>query len=417
MKQTLLQRFSSYMAIATTSDENSTTYPSTPNQLVFGDFLVEELKRIGLSEVKKDEYGYVTATLPANCNLELPVVGFISHFDTAPDMPGAKEPRIIENYDGKDILLDAETHTELTLTDFPELADYKGQTLLVTDGKTLLGADDKAGIAEIVTAMEFLLAHPEIKHGKIRVGFTPDEEIGQGVKYFDVKGFGCDFAYTMDGGAIGELEYENFNAASANIKIQGRNIHPGYAKNKMVNAQLIAMEFNSMLPEAQKPQYTQDYEGFYLLVHMEGTVENASLTYIIRDHDRAKFEEKKQFMQNITRYLNEKYGERITCELKDQYYNMREKVEPVFYVVEPVFHVVTLAEKAMEAVGVKPVVQPIRGGTDGANLSFKGLPCPNIFAGGHNFHGKYEYVPLESMVKATEVIVKMIEILGSGKKW
>ncbi|MCQ2262651.1 MAG: peptidase T [Bacteroidales bacterium] len=401
MKQTLLKRFSSYMAIATTSDENSETYPSTPNQLVFGDFLVDELKRIGLTDVKKDQYGYVTATLPANCDKVLPTVGFISHFDTAPDMPGAKEPRIIENYDGKDIMLDAESNTALTLTDFPELAGYAGQTLLVTDGKTLLGADDKAGIAEIVTAMEYLIAHPEIKHGKVRVGFTPDEEIGQGVKYFDTKGFGCDFAYTMDGGAIGELEYENFNAASANIKIQGRNIHPGYAKNKMVNAQLIAMEFNAMLPEFQKPQYTQDYEGFYLLVHMEGTVENASLTYIIRDHDRAKFEEKKAFMQKITEYLNAKYGDRITCDIKDQYYNMREKVEPVF-------HIVTLAEEAMKSVGVEPHVQPIRGGTDGANLSFKGLPCPNIFAGGHNFHGKYEYVPLESMVKATEVVTAIV---------
>lgn len=402
MKKTLLDRFSKYISFATTSDENSETYPSTPEQLVFGDFLVEELKRIGLTEVKKDQYGYVTATLPANTDKVLPVVGFIAHFDTAPDMPGAKEPRVIENYDGKDIMLDAASNTALTLADFPELADYAGQTLLVTDGKTLLGADDKAGIAEIVSSMEFLIAHPEIKHGKVRVGFTPDEEIGQGVKYFDVKGFGCDFAYTMDGGAIGELEYENFNAASANIKIQGRNIHPGYAKNKMVNAQLIAMEFNAMLPEFQRPQFTQDYEGFYLLVHMEGSVENATLTYIIRDHDRAKFEDKKAYLQKVTDFLNEKYGSRVSCEIKDQYYNMREKVEPVF-------HIVTLAEEAMKELGITPHVQPIRGGTDGANLSFKGLPCPNIFAGGHNFHGKYEYVPLESMVKATEVVTKIIE--------
>lgn len=405
MKKTLLDRFSKYISFATTSDENSETYPSTDAQLVFGDFLVDELKRIGLSDVKKDQYGYVTATLPANCDKVLPTVGFIAHFDTAPDMPGAKEPRVIENYDGQDILLDAESNTALTLADFPELADYKGQTMLVTDGKTLLGADDKAGIAEIVTAMEFLIAHPEIKHGKVRVGFTPDEEIGQGVKYFDVKGFGCDFAYTMDGGAIGELEYENFNAASANIKVQGRNIHPGYAKNKMVNAQLIAMEFNGMLPVEQRPQYTQDYEGFYLLVHTEGTVENAALTYIIRDHDRAKFEDKKAYLQKVTEFLNAKYGDRVTCEIKDQYYNMREKVEPVFHIVE-------LAEEAMKAVDVTPHVQPIRGGTDGANLSFKGLPCPNIFAGGHNFHGKYEYVPLESMVKATEVVTKIIEMIA-----
>ncbi|MCR5114099.1 MAG: peptidase T [Bacteroidales bacterium] len=405
MKQTLLKRFSSYIAIATTSDENSETYPSTPGQLAFGDFLVDELKRIGLQEVKKDEFGYVTATLPANCDKALPTVGFISHFDTAPDMPGAKEPRIIENYDGKDIMLDAESNTALTLADFPELADYAGQTLLVTDGKTLLGADDKAGIAEIVTAMEYLIAHPEIQHGKVRVGFTPDEEIGKGVLHFDTPGFGCDFAYTMDGGAIGELEYENFNAASACIKVQGRNIHPGYAKNKMVNAQLIAMEFNAMLPEFERPQYTQDYEGFFLLVHMEGTVENATLNYIIRDHDRVKFEEKKAVMQRIVAYLNAKYGDRVTCEIKDQYYNMREKVEPVF-------HIVTLAEEAMREVGVEPRVQPIRGGTDGANLSFKGLPCPNIFAGGHNFHGKYEYVPLESMVKATEVINAIVKAIA-----
>ena len=397
MKETLLKRFSSYIAYATTSDENSETYPSTPGQLVFGDFLVEELKRIGLSEVNKDQYGYVTATLPANCDKVLPVVGFIAHFDTAPDMPGISAPRVIPNYDGKDIMLDEESGTALTLTDFPELSDYTGQTLLVTDGKTLLGADDKAGIAEIVTAMEYLLAHPEIKHGKLRVAFTPDEEIGKGVAHFDVKAFGCDFAYTMDGGAIGELEYENFNAAGATIKVQGRNIHPGYAKGKMVNAQLIAMEFNALLPEFQKPQYTQDYEGFYLLTHMEGTVENAVLNYIIRDHDAEKFAEKKEFMLKVTAFLNQKYGERVTCEIKDQYRNMREMVEPVF-------HIVTLAEEAMREIGITPKVQPIRGGTDGANLSFKGLPCPNIFAGGHNFHGKYEYVPLESMVKATELI-------------
>ena len=405
MKDTLLKRFSSYIAYATTSDENSETYPSTPGQLVFGDFLVEELKRIGLSEVNKDQYGYVTATLPANCDKVLPVVGFIAHFDTAPDMPGISAPRVIPNYDGKDIILDEASGTALTLTDFPELADYTGQTLLVTDGKTLLGADDKAGIAEIVTAMEFLLAHPEIKHGKIRVAFTPDEEIGKGVAHFDVKAFGCDFAYTMDGGAIGELEYENFNAAGATIKVQGRNIHPGYAKGKMVNAQLIAMEFNSLLPEFQKPQYTQDYEGFYLLTHMEGTVENATLNYIIRDHDAAKFAEKKEFMLKVTAFLNQKYGERVTCEIKDQYRNMREMVEPVF-------HIVTLAEEAMREIGITPKVQPIRGGTDGANLSFKGLPCPNIFAGGHNFHGKYEYVPLESMVKATELITVIAKNIG-----
>jgi tripeptide aminopeptidase len=405
MKEKLLERFSQYIAYATTSDETSESYPSTAAQLVFGDFLVEELKKLGLTEVKKDEYGYVTATLPANTDKVLPTIGFIAHFDTAPDMPGIAKPRIINNYDGKDIMLDSETNTALTLADFPELKEYVGQTLLTTDGKTLVGADDKAGIAEIVCAMEYLMAHPEIKHGKIRVGFTPDEEIGKGVLHFDVKGFGCDFAYTMDGGAVGELEYENFNAAAATIKVQGRNIHPGYAKNKMVNSQLIALEFNALLPEFQRPQYTQDYEGFYLLIRMEGTVENSTLTYIIRDHDRKLFEEKKQYMLTVTDFLNQKYGNRVTCDIKDQYYNMREKIEPVFHVVE-------IAEEAIKEAGVEPKVMPIRGGTDGANLSFKGLPCPNIFAGGHNFHGKYEYVPLESMEKAVEVIVNIAKIVG-----
>ncbi len=405
MKEKLLERFSQYIAYATTSDETSESYPSTAAQLVFGDFLVEELKKLGLTEVKKDEYGYVTATLPANTDKVLPTIGFIAHFDMAPDMPGIAKPRIINNYDGKDIMLDSETNTALTLADFPELKEYVGQTLLTTDGKTLLGADDKAGIAEIVCAMEYLMAHPEIKHGKIRVGFTPDEEIGKGVLHFDVKGFGCDFAYTMDGGAVGELEYENFNAAAATIKVQGRNIHPGYAKNKMVNSQLIALEFNALLPEFQRPQYTQDYEGFYLLIRMEGTVENSTLTYIIRDHDRKLFEEKKQYMLTVTDFLNQKYGNRVTCDIKDQYYNMREKIEPVFHVVE-------IAEEAIKEAGVEPKVMPIRGGTDGANLSFKGLPCPNIFAGGHNFHGKYEYVPLESMEKAVEVIVNIAKIVG-----
>ena len=397
MKNNLLKRFSKYISYATTSDESSESYPSTQALMDFADVMVEELKSIGMTEVKKDQYGYVSALLPCNSGENSPVIGFIAHMDTAPDMPGIAAPRIIENYDGKDIMLDAESNTALTLVDFPELADYKGQTLLTTDGKTLLGADDKAGMAEIVCAMEYLIQHPEIKHGPIKVAFTPDEEIGQGVKYFNVEDFGCDYAYTMDGGAIGELEYENFNAASAVIKIQGRNIHPGYAKNKMVNSQLIAMEFNSMLPEFERPQYTQDYEGFFLLIHMEGSVENSQLNYIIRDHDKEKFEAKKKQIQQIVDFLNVKYNNRLTCEIKDQYYNMREKVEPV----------VERAMKAMEKAGVKPIVQPIRGGTDGANLSFRGLPCPNIFAGGHNFHGKYEYVPLESMVNATEVIINI----------
>jgi tripeptide aminopeptidase len=401
MKNTLITRFSKYISFPTTSNDASETYPSTNEQLVFGDFLVEELKLLGLQEVEKDQFGYVTATLPANSEAKQPVIGFIAHFDTAPDMPGITAPNIIENYDGNDILLDKETDTVLSTADFPELKNYVGQTLLTTNGKTLLGADDKAGIAEIICALEHLTQHPEIKHGKIRVAFTPDEEIGKGVVHFDVAKFGCDFAYTIDGGMLGELEYENFNAAGATITIQGRNVHPGYAKNKMVNAQLIAMEFNALLPEFQRPQYTDHYEGFYLLTKMEGTVENSKLNYIIRDHDKQLFEQKKEFMHKITAFLNEKYGkERVKCEIKEQYKNMREMVEPVFFVVER-------AQQAMIAAGVVPLVKPIRGGTDGANLSFKGLPCPNIFTGGHNFHGKYEFIPVESMEKTVQVIVNI----------
>lgn len=402
MKDTLLERFSKYLSYPTTSDENSTSYPSTQALLDFGDVLADELKAIGMQEAGKDPYGYVTALLPDNTGHENPTVGFIAHFDTAPDMPGIAAPRIIENYDGKDILLDAETHTVLTPDVFPELTRYKGQTLLTTDGKTLLGADDKAGIAEIVTTMEYLAQHPEIKHGPLKVAFTPDEEIGNGVKYFDVAKFGCDFAYTIDGGGLGELEYENFNAASATVEIQGRNVHPGYAKNIMVNSQLIAMEFNSMLPEFARPQYTEGYEGFYLLLRMEGTVEHSRLKYIIRDHDRQKFETMKQYMLQTADFLNKKHGNCITCNIEDQYYNMREMVEPAYHVVER-------ALKAFAKAGIKPLIQPVRGGTDGANLSFKGLPCPNIFAGGHNFHGKYEYVPVESMVKAVEVILNIAQ--------
>jgi len=404
MKKTILDRFSKYLSFATTSDPSSESYPSTASQLVIGDYLVEELTKIGLIEVEKDQYGYVTATLPANTELETPTIGFLAHFDTAPDMPGISQPVVIENYDGKDIVLDSKTNTVLTVKDFPELKDYVGQTLLTTDGNTLLGADDKAGIAEIITAMEYLTQHPEIKHGKIKVGFTPDEEIGKGVIHFDVAKFGCDFGYTMDGGAIGELEYENFNAAGAIVQFQGRNVHPGYAKNKMINAQLLAMEFNALLPEFQRPQYTQDYEGFYLLIKMEGGVENANLQYIIRDHNKQLFEQKKAYLHTLTQFLNQKYGEeRVTLEIKDQYFNMREKVEPVYHIVER-------AEKAMIEAGVVPLVKPIRGGTDGANLSFKGLPCPNIFAGGHNFHGKYEFIPLESMIKAVEVIINIVKV-------
>lgn len=401
MKKKLLDRFSKYISFSTTSNDSSESYPSAHGETLFLEFLVEELKMIGMTEVEKDKYGYVTATLPANTDEPLPVIGFIAHVDTAPDMPGVTKPNIIENYDGNDIILDAQSNTMLNLADFPELRNYKGQTLLTTDGKGLLGADDKAGIAEIICAMEHLMKHPEIKHGKLRVAFTPDEEIGKGVVYFDVPKFGCDFAYTVDGGPIGELEYENFNAASAIIRIQGRNVHPGYAKHKMINSQLLGMEFNAMLPEFDKPQYTQDYEGFFLLIKMDGSVENSTLTYIIRDHDQQLFEQRKDMIAKIADFLNTKYGKgRVTYEIKDQYRNMREKVEPVY-------HIVTRAIEAMKRADVVPLVVPIRGGTDGANLSFKGLPCPNLFAGGHNFHGKYEYIPLESMEKAVEVIVNI----------
>jgi len=404
MKHNLITRFSKYASFTTTSNDASETYPSTNEQLVFGDFLLEELKLLGLKEVEKDQFGYVTATLPANCDEKTPVIGFIAHFDTAPDMPGITAPNIIKNYDGSDIVLDKESNTVLSIADFPELRNYVGQTLLTTDGKTLLGADDKAGIAEIICALEYLIQHPEIKHGKIKVAFTPDEEIGKGVLYFNVTKFGCDFAYTMDGGMLGELEYENFNAAGATITIQGRNVHPGYAKNKMINSQLIAMEFNALLPEFQRPQYTDNHEGFYLLTKMEGTVESSKLNYIIRDHDKQLFEQKKEYMHKITAFLNEKYGnERVKCEIKEQYKNMREMIEPVFFVVER-------AQKAMIEAGVTPIVKPIRGGTDGANLSFKGLPCPNIFTGGHNFHGKYEFISVESMKKAVQVIVNIVKV-------
>ncbi len=405
MKQELLNRFLKYISIDTKSDDVSTTFPSVEKETAFAHFLVEELKKIGLKEVEIDEYSYVTATLPANIDIEVPVIGFIAHMDTAPDMSGeVTNPLIVENYNGEDILLNASLNLSLKIEEFPELLNYVGQTIIATDGTTLLGADDKAGIVEIMEAMAYLIAHPEIKHGKIRVGFTPDEEIGRGVDHFNVEKFGADFAYTIDGGAIGELEYENFNAAGAKLFFQGRNIHPGYAKGKMVNAMLVAMEFNSLLPEFAKPEYTSGYEGFYHLVKMEGSVENAMLQYIIRDHDRSKFEQMKKFMGDCVQFVNEKYGQVIvTAEINDQYFNMREKVEPVM-------HIVNIAEQAMLLCDVKPHIMPIRGGTDGSRLSYMGLPCPNIFAGGHNFHGKFEYVPLESMVKATQVIAKIAEL-------
>lgn len=408
-KQSLIDRFIRYVKIDTQSDDTVTDrFPSTEKQLELSNLLVKELKELGVQDVEIDRYGYVMATIPANIDKQVPVLGFLAHVDTSPDMPGKNvNPRFVENYDGADIVLNKELNVILSPAEFPELKNYLGQTLIVTDGTTLLGADDKAGVAEIMTAVEYMLQTHHFKHGKIRIGFTVDEEVGRGVDHFDVARFGAEFAYTLDGGAIGELEFENFNAASAKITIQGRNIHPGYAKDKMLNALLIAQEFNSLLPAHERPEHTQDYEGFYHLIKMDGSVEKATFQYIIRDHDRKKFEARKAYMQRITDYMNAKYSDgTVALELKDQYYNMREKVEPVY-------HVVSTAINAMEAVGVKPLVKPIRGGTDGARLSYMGLPCPNLFAGGENFHGKHEYVPVESMVKATEVLLKIVELYAS----
>ena len=405
MKEELLNRFLKYISIDTQSNEDSESYPSTAKQFDLANVLERELIELGLQNVSLDKNGYIMATLPSNVDKKVPVIGFIAHMDTSPDMPGnASTARLVKDYDGKDIVLHAENNIVLSPSDFSEMLEYVGQTLIVTDGTTLLGADDKAGVAEIMTAVEYLVKHPEINHGTIRIGFTPDEEVGRGVDKFDVKKFDAEFAYTMDGGGIGELEYENFNACSAKVYIQGKNIHPGYAKNKMMNAMIMAMEFNSLLPVNERPEFTQDYEGFYHIVKMEGAVEKAYLQYIVRDHDKVKFEKKKVFITELTAYMNQRYGDKtFTLELKDQYFNMREMVEPVY-------HVVATAQEAMEQLGILPKVVPIRGGTDGARLSYMGLPCPNIFAGGHNFHGKYEYVPLESMVKASEVILKIIEL-------
>lgn len=405
MKQQILDRFLRYIAIDTQSDESSTTFPSTSKQFDLLKLLRDELSAFGLKDVVLDEFGYVMATLPSNTAKKVPAIGFIAHVDTAPDMSGANiKPRLVENYDGSDIVLNKELNVVLSPGDFPEMKEYLGQTLLVTDGTTLLGADDKAGVTEIMAAVEYLVNHPEIEHGTIKIGFTPDEEIGRGVDKFEVVRFGADFAYTMDGGGVGELEFENFNAAGAKVFIQGRNIHPGYAKNKMKNAILMAMEFNALLPVNERPEFTQDYEGFYHVVKTEGSVEHAMLQYIIRDHDRKKFEYKKEAFKACIDFMNQRYGkDTFTLELKDQYFNMREQVEPVYHIVET-------ARKAMVELGIEPKVVPIRGGTDGARLSYMGLPCPNIFAGGHNFHGKLEFVPLESMVKATEVILKILQL-------
>lgn len=406
----LIDRFISYVKIDTQSDENSNQTPSTSKQFNLAKELERELNDIGLSEISLDNNCYLMATLPANTHKKVPTIGFIAHLDTSPDMSGQNvKPRIVKNYDGNDIILNEVSNIVLSPNDFPELLNHKGEDLIVTDGNTLLGADDKAGVAEIMTAIEYLLDHPEIKHGKIRIGFTPDEEIGRGPDKFDVEKFGAKWAYTMDGGEIGELEYENFNAASAKITIQGRNVHPGYAKNKMINALHIANELVSMLPANERPEYTEGYEGFFHLTSIQGTVDEATVSYIIRDHDRTKFENRKKQMVNAVNFLNTIYDHRIKLELKDQYYNMREKIEPVPHVIDYAF-------RAMQEVGVTPIVRPIRGGTDGARLSFMGLPCPNIFAGGLNFHGRYEFIPIPSMYKAVDVIVKIAELVEKDCK-
>ena len=404
--ENLVKRFLHYVSFDTQSDELTHMTPSTPGQMFFAKELEKELQRIGLSDISLDDNGYLMATLPSNSAKELPTVGFIAHLDTSPDCSGRKvSPRIVENYDGKEIVLCAEDNVALRPDEFPELLHYIGQDLIVTDGKTLLGADDKAGVAEIVSAMEYLLSHPEIKHGKIRIGFTPDEEIGQGADHFDVKRFGADWAYTMDGGEIGELEYENFNAAVARITFKGRNVHPGYAKHKMINSLRVAIQYAIMLPRWETPEHTEGYEGFYHLISCEGSVEETTLSYIIRDHDRDRFERRKKEFEHLVRKINREFPDCASLEIKDQYYNMREKIEPVM-------HIVDLAEEAMKNVGVTPVVVPVRGGTDGARLSFEGLPCPNIFAGGLNFHGRYEFVPIASMVKARDVIVEIARLVA-----
>ena len=406
-KQHLINRFVSYVTVDTESDPTSESTPSTAKQWDLANALVEELKSIGMQEVSIDENAYIMATLPSNSAKKLPIIGFISHFDTSPDFTGANvKPQIIENYDGSDIILDKEQNIILSPAYFEDLLLYKGQTLITTDGNTLLGADDKAGITEIISAMEYLINHPEIEHGTIKVGFTPDEEIGRGAHKFDVKKFGADWAYTMDGSQVGELEYENFNAAGAIVTVKGKIVHPGYAKGKMINSMYIATEFINSLPQLETPEHTEGREGFFHLHNMIGAVEETKLQYIIRDHDRSHFEARKNVINKLAEDLNTQYGrDVISIEIKDQYFNMREKIEPVM-------HIVDIAEKAMIEANIKPIVKPIRGGTDGSQLSFMGLPCPNIFAGGHNFHGRYEYVPVESMQKAIEVIVNIAQLVA-----
>ena len=410
--QNIIDRFISYVTIDTESDPNSQTTPSTEKQWVLAKKLVEELKAIGMEEVTIDDHSYVMATLPSNVEHDVPTIGFVSHFDTTPDFTGANvKPQIIENYDGGDILLNAEQNIVLSPNYFKDLLQYKGQTLITTNGLTLLGADDKAGITEIVTAMEYLIKNPEIKHGKIRICFTPDEEIGRGADLFDVEKFGAKWAYTMDGSQIGELEYENFNAAGVKITFKGKSVHPGYAKGKMINSMLIANDFINQLPKGETPQETKGYEGFFHVTQLSGSIEETKLELIIRDHDMKKFLKRKELVHKITKKINKNFAKQfgediVITEIKDQYYNMKEKVEPVIFIID-------LAEKAMKSLNIKPLIKPIRGGTDGCRLSYMGLPCPNIFAGGHNFHGKYEYVPVESMQKAVDVIVKIAELTAT----
>lgn len=402
----IVDRFLKYVSFDTQSDELTNLTPSTPGQMIFAQYLEKELRELGLEDITLDDNGYLMATLPSNIDREVPTVGFIAHLDTSPDMSGHNvKPRIVKDYDGGDIVLNAEQGIVLTPGQFPELLHYKGQNLIVTDGTTLLGADDKAGVAEIVSAVEYLKEHPEVKHGKVRIAFNPDEEIGQGAHKFDVDLFGADWGYTMDGGEIGELEFENFNAAVARVTFKGRNVHPGYAKHKMINSMRIANQFVIMLPRWETPEHTEDYEGFYHLVSVNGTVEETVLTYIIRDHDRDRFERRKKELEHLTRKINNEFPDCASIDIKDQYYNMREKIEPVMHVVE-------IAEQAMKNADVTPVVVPIRGGTDGAQLSFKGLPCPNIFAGGLNFHGRYEFLPIPSMEKAMRVVVEIARLVA-----
>lgn len=409
MKQAVLEKFLRYVAIDTRSEHDSETYPSTSKQLVLARMLTEELKALGIKDVNIDEYGYVTAKIPANVSADIPAIGLIAHYDTADFNSENVKPKFTENYDGGDIYLDYENNIVLSPNDFPELKDYIGQTIITTDGSTLLGADDKAGIAEIMTAIEYLLSHPELKHGPLCIGFTPDEEVGAGTKFFDVEKFGAKYGYTVDGGEVGAIEYENFNGAGAKIVIKGRNVHPGSAKQKMINSIIVGMELCDMLPAFERPVNTENYEGFFHITDFNGAVEETVINIIIRDHDRDLFEQKKEYMRKTVEFIAQKYPKaEISLDLKDSYFNMREKIEPVFQVVE-------IAQQAMRDLGISPITVPIRGGTDGARLSFMGLPCPNIFTGGHNFHGRYEFIPLESMEKAVRVVLQIIKAYTETK--